>query len=300
MTLQVKKLHPTFMAEVSGLQLCDIQDAETLQEITAALDQYAVLSFRDQSLDNDQQLAFAKRLGGELHSKTGARTIGQNRFGNEALTDISNIDAADNGQTPLHTGNRKRLYSLANRLWHTDASFECPAGRYSMLYAHVIPAVPTDTLFADMRTAYDDLDAETRELIDGCLVHHSIAYSRQTLGFEFSADEAARIQGAWHPLVRDFPAVNRRGLYLASHASSIEGMPLPEARCLIRELLEHATQQKYVGRHQWRERDLVIWDNRATMQRATRFDDQTHIRDLRRVTTLEIPPPGESRLFAAG
>jgi len=280
------------MAEVSGVQICDIHNADTLAEIRAAMDQYAVLSFRDQSLDNEQQLAFAKRLGGELHSKTGARTIAQNRFGNEALTDISNIDGA--------AGNRRRLYSLANRLWHTDASFECPAGRYSMLYAHVIPSIPTDTLFADMRTAYDDLDAETKQLIDPCLVHHSIAYSRQTLGFEFSADEAAQIQGAWHPLVRDFPAVNRRGLYLASHASSIEGMPLPEARCLIRELLEHATREAYVGRHQWRERDLVIWDNRATMHRATRFDDQTHIRDLRRVTTLEIPPPRESRLFAAG
>jgi len=299
MALEIEKLHPTFMGEVKNISLKDTEDETTLAQLRAAMDEYGVLVFRDQTFDDDAHLAFAKRLDGELHAKTGSRTIAKNRFGNEALTDISNVDATDTSQV-LETNDRRRLYSLANRMWHTDASFEYPAGRYSMLYAYVIPAVSADTQFADMRTAYDTLDDEMKQRLHGMMVHHSIAYSRQVLGFEFSEEEAARIQGAVHPLVREFPNVNRKGLYLASHASSIEGVALPEARLLIKQLMEHATQTKFVYNHGWRENDLVIWDNRATMHRATPFDDQNHLRELRRVTTLEIPPLEQSRAFASG
>jgi len=299
MTLEIEKLHPSFMGEVKNISLKDTADENTLAELRAAMDEYGVLVFRDQAFDDEQHLAFARRMDGELHAKTGSRTIAKNRFGNEALTDISNVDASGENEM-LDTNDRRRLYSLANRMWHTDASFEYPAGRYSMLYAYVIPAVSADTQYADMRSAYDGLDDDMKQRLDGLMVHHSIAYSRQVLGFQFSEEEAALIQGAVHPLVRDFPNVNRKGLYLASHASSIEGMALPEARLLIKQLMEHATQAQFVYNHSWRENDLVIWDNRATMHRATPFDDQNHVRELRRVTTLEIPPLEQSRAFASG
>jgi alpha-ketoglutarate-dependent 2,4-dichlorophenoxyacetate dioxygenase len=119
-------------------------------------------------------------------------------------------------------------------------------------------------------------------------VHHSIAYSRQVLGFEFSAEEAAKLPGAVHPLVRTLPRSGRRSLYLASHATRIEGMGVPDGRLLLRELTEHATQPAFVHRHRWRVGDLVIWDNRCTMHRATPFDDSSERRELRRVTTLDI------------
>lgn len=305
MTLSVKKLHATFVGEIDGLNLRDLHDVTALSSIKEAMDEYAVLVFRNQRFDNEEHLAFAQRLDGELHAKTGSRTVSENRFGNEALTDISNIDgvAGPTGDASMPTSllkidDRRRLYSLANRLWHTDASFEFPPGRYSMLYAYVVPPVSADTQFADMRTAYDQLDDEMKARIARLTVHHSIAYSRQTLGFEFSPQEAALIQGALQPMVREF-ANGRKSLYLASHASSIEGLPLPEARLLIKELMEHATQAHYVYSHQWRQNDLVIYDNRATMHRATRFDDQTHLRELRRVTTLDIPPPEQSRAFGS-
>lgn len=298
MSLQIKSLHPSFMGEVSNISLKDTHDETVLAELRAAMDEHGVLVFRGQKFDDEQHLAFAQRMGGELHAKTGSRTIAKNRFGNEALTDISNVDPTGDKDV-LETSDRRRLYSLANRLWHTDASFEYPAGRYSMLYAYVIPEVSADTQFADMRTAYDNLDSQMKTRIDDLMVHHSIAYSRQTLGFEFSPEEAAKIQGAVHPMVRDFPNVDRKGLYLASHASSIEGVPLPEARLLIKQLMEHATQAQFVYNHSWKAQDLVIWDNRATMHRATPFDDQNHVRELRRVTTLEIPPPEQSRAFAS-
>jgi len=289
MALCFRKLHPEFVAEVSAVDLRRAADPWTLGELRAAMDQYAVLVFRDQAFADDEQLDFAKRFDGTLHSKTGASAIKKSRLGNEALTDISNLD--ETGEL-LKAGDRRRMYALGNRLWHTDASFQDPPGRYSMLSARVIPPVAADTEFADMRAAYDSLDAGTKQELQGLRVHHSIAYSRQVLGFEFSADEEEKLKGAVHALVRTNPRNLRRSLYLASHASKILDWPVPEGRLLLRELIEHATQPRYVYRHTWRVGDLVIWDNRATMHRGLRFDDTAHRRELRRVTTLDIAPAG--------
>ena len=283
--LAFRRLHSSFFAEAGPIALRETFDDATLAAIRAAMDEHAVLVFHDQAFTDDEQIAFAQRLDGTLHAKTGARVVAQNRFGNEALTDISNVGA--NGQI-LAADDRRREYSLGNRLWHTDASFEDPPGRYSMLHARVIPSQHADTEFADMRAAWDALDPKTKAQIDGLKVHHSIAYSRQVLGFEFSADEAAKLPGAVHPLVRTLPRSGRRSLYLASHANRIEGMGIPDGRLLIRELTEHATQPAFVHRHRWRVGDLVIWDNRCTMHRATRFDDSSERRELRRVTTLDL------------
>jgi alpha-ketoglutarate-dependent 2,4-dichlorophenoxyacetate dioxygenase len=285
MALTFRKLHPRFAAEVGAVDLRAVAGRETLDEIRAGMDEYAVLVFRDQPFADDEQLAFARRFDGVLHTKTGAAVVKKNRFGNEALTDISNVDESG---ALLEAGDRRRAYALGNRLWHTDASFQDPPGRYSMLSAKVVPSVAADTEFADMRAAYDTLAAETRQKIDGLRAHHSIAYSRKILGFEFSEEEQERLKGAVHPLVRTNPRTRRRSLYLASHASRIIDWPVPEGRLLLRDLIEHATQPQFVYRHQWRVGDLVIWDNRATMHRGRPFDDASHRRELRRVTTLDI------------
>jgi alpha-ketoglutarate-dependent 2,4-dichlorophenoxyacetate dioxygenase len=287
MALQFRRLHPTFVAEVSPVDLRQVHDAETLAEIRAGMDTYALLVFRDQPFTDDQQIAFAQRLDGRLHTKTGTAALGMNRLGSDALADISNLDEQGNISP---ADNRRRAYGLGNRLWHTDASFQDPAGRYSMLSAKVIPPAGADTEYADMRAAYDTLPVETKARLEGLRVHHSIAYSRQTLGFEFSPEEAGRLEGAVHPLVRVIPRSHRRSLYLASHASRIIDWPLPEGRLLLRDLTEHATQPQFVYRHRWAVGDLVIWDNRATMHRARPFDDILHRRELRRVTTLDIEP----------
>jgi alpha-ketoglutarate-dependent 2,4-dichlorophenoxyacetate dioxygenase len=285
MGLTFRKLHPHFAAEVSSIDLRGVADRGTLEEIRAAMDEYAVLVFRDQPFTDDEQLAFAVRFDGALHTKTGAAVVKKNRFGNEALTDISNVD--ESGEI-LGADDRRRMYSLGNRLWHTDASFQDPPGRYSILSARIVPTIAADTEFADMRAAYDGLDAETKERLDGLLAYHSIVYSRQVLGFEFSEEEAEWLPGAIHPVVRTNPRTRRRSLYLASHASRIIDWPVPEGRLLLRDLAEHATQPQFVYLHNWRVGDLVIWDNRATMHRGRPFDDTSHRRELRRVTTLDI------------
>ncbi len=248
----LRALQERFAAEVTGVEVRAVHNPSELGSIREAMDRFAVLVFRGQPLSDAEQLAFAERFDGRLHTRTGAAVLRKNRFGNEA-------------------------------------SFEDPPGRYSMLHARVIPAVDADTEFADLRAAYDELDGRMKAKLEGLQVHHSIAYSRATLGFEFSEEERAKLQGAVHPLVRTNPRTGRRSLYLASHASHVVGWPVPEGRLLLRELTEHATQPRFVYRHSWRAADLVIWDNLATMHRGRPFDDSAHRRELRRVTTLDLP-----------
>jgi alpha-ketoglutarate-dependent 2,4-dichlorophenoxyacetate dioxygenase len=288
MALTFRSLHPTFVAEVSPIDLRRVHDPATLAEIRAGMDQYAMLVFREQPFTDEEQIAFARRLDGQLHTRTGSAALGKSRLGDEAVSDISNL-AADG--TIMKSGDRRRAYVLGNRLWHTDASFVDPAGRYSMLSAKVVPPVPADTEFADMRTAYDTLSDALKDRLEGLRAHHSITHSRWLLGFEFSEDEHAKLAGAVHPLVRTLPRSGRRSLYLAAHASRIVDWPVPEGRLLLHDLIEHATQPERVYRHSWRVGDLVIWDNRATMHRACPFDDQSHTRELRRVTTLDVVEP---------
>ncbi|HKC05225.1 MAG TPA: TauD/TfdA family dioxygenase [Methylomirabilota bacterium] len=288
MALTFRKLHPHFVAEVGPVDLRRIHDPETLAEIRAGMDEHAVLVFHDQPFTDAEHLDFAERLDGVLHTKLGSSALQKNRFGNEALGDISNLD--ENGEI-MKTNNRRRMYGLGNRLWHTDASFQDPPGRYSMLSAKVVPSVEADTEYADMRAAYDALPEEEKIRLEGLRAHHSIAYSRQTLGFEFSESEQDALKGAIHPLIRTIPRSKRRSLYVASHASRIIDWPVPEGRLLLRDLIEHATRPEFVYRHQWRVGDLVIWDNRATMHRARPFDDAKYRRELRRVTTLDVEQP---------
>lgn len=288
MTLQISRLDPYFAAEITGIDLRTTFDAETLAQLRAAMDEYAVVVVRDQPFTNEEQLAFAQRFDGTLHTKTSVAVLGKNRFGNEALTDVSNVGA----DGAILTGSdRRRMSTVSNRLWHTDASFENPRGRYSMLSARVVPPVRADTEFADMRAAYDALDDDTKRTIENLRVHHSIAYSRHVLGFDFSDEERLRLQGADQPLVLTNPRTGRRSLYLASHAERVLDWPLPEGRLLLRDLTDHATRESFIYQHVWQQGDFVIWDNLATMHRARPFDDRKYRREMLRTTTLDLPLP---------
>ena len=285
MTVTFHKLHPHFVAEADRIDLRRVHDPETLAAIRAGMDDYALLVFRDQRFSDEEHLDFARRLDGELHTKTGISALKKSRLGNEALADVSNL--TDRGQIQP-ADDRRRMYGLGNRLWHTDASFQDPPGRYSMLFARVIPPVGADTEYADMRAAYDALSPELKARLEGLRVHHSIAHSREILGFAFSQKEQEIMKGAVHPLIRTLPRSGRKSLYIVAHASRIIDWPLPEGRLLLLELIEHATRPEFVYRHTWQVGDLVIYDNRATMHRARPFEDTKYPRELRRVTTLDI------------
>jgi len=296
MTLTFTPLHPTFMAQVSEIDLRSVRDEATLEQIRSAMTQYGVLVFRDQKFSNEDQVEFARRLDGELHAKTSSSVLAKNRFGNEALTDISNVGGDGN---ILEAQDRRRMNGISNRLWHTDASFEDPSGRYSMLFARNIPPVRADTEFADMRSAYEALDVQTQETIESLHVYHSIVYSRHTMGFDFSPEEQAKLPGATHPLVREIAGSARKSLYLASHAAHIIEWAVPEGRLLLKDLIEHATRKEFVNCHCWALGDLVIWDNRTTMHRARPFDDKKYKRELTRVTTLDLPRKSQGSAIAA-
>jgi alpha-ketoglutarate-dependent 2,4-dichlorophenoxyacetate dioxygenase len=285
MSITFRKLHPLFAAEAGPIDLREARDRETLARIRAGMDEHAVLVFRNQTLTIQEQIEFAQRLDGKLHTKTGISALVKNRLGDVPVGDISNV--GPDGKI-LAPDDRRRIYSLANRLWHTDGSFQDPAARYSTLYACVLPPVRSDTQFADMRAAYDTLDDETKEMLEGLSAHHSIAYSRQTLGFSFSEEEQERLKGAVHPMIRVNPRTKRRSVYVASHANRVMEWPTPEGRILIWDLINHATLPQSVYSHEWRVGDLVIWDNLATMHRGTRFDDTRYHRELRRVTTIDV------------
>ena len=285
MAVTFRKLHPHFGAEAEPIDLRRAHDPEALAAIRAGMDDHALLVFRDQRFSDEEHLDFARRLDGELHTKTGISALKKSRFGNEALADVSNLTGGGQIQP---ADDRRRMYGLGNRLWHTDASFQDPPGRYSMLFARVIPPVGADTEYADMRAAYDALSPDLKARLEGLRVHHSIAHSREILGFAFSQKEQEILKGAVHPLIRTLPGSGRKSLYIAAHASRIIDWPLPEGRLLLLELIEHATRPEFVYRHKWQVGDLVIYDNRATMHRARPFEDTKYPRELRRVTTLDI------------
>ncbi len=287
-TLQARPLHPLFAGELTGVDVRAL-DGHALDELRALMDRYAVLVIREQPFTDDEQAAFATRLGGgELVTKVGRSVIDPNkRLKHEALTDISNLDENDRIMDPA---DRRRMYSLGNRLWHSDSSFQSPPARYSMLSAKEVPTAGGETEYADMRAAYDAFPDALKTQIDHLRAFHSIIYSRSTIGFtEFSDAERAQFPGAEQPLVRMHPGSRRKSVYVASHASHVIGWPVPDGRILLRELLALATLPQFVYRHTWRVGDFVIWDNRCTMHRGLAFDETHERRDLRRVTTIDTP-----------
>ena len=279
----VRQLHPLFVAEVNGVTLSPSLDDATIAALDEAINRYSVLVFHDQKLDDDALLAFGRRFG-NIAAPRNHRVERRLQLGE--IADISNLDAKGGVR---ERGDHRRLDSLANQLWHSDASFRPISGALSMLYAHVVPPSGGDTEFADLRAAYDDLDGATQEMIEDLVAEHSIFHSRGLLGHtDYTDAERAALPDVRHPLVRTHPGSGRKTLYIGAHASHIIGWPMPEGRLLLRELMEHATERRFVHAHRWRPGDLVIWDNRCTLHRGRRYDDANAKRDLRRVTTQDM------------
>jgi alpha-ketoglutarate-dependent 2,4-dichlorophenoxyacetate dioxygenase len=278
--------HPDFFGEVTGVDLRTPLTAAEVAAIEAGMDRFAVLRFRDQPIDDAQQLAFARNFG-PLELATGDIVQGAERRLPMEINDISNLDKLNR---VMARDDRKRLFSLGNMLWHSDSSFKATPAKYSLLSARVIPSSGGNTEFADMRAAWDALDEETRALVRDLVCEHSQLYSRGSLGFtDFTDEERARFAPVPQRLVRRHPVTGRLSLFLASHAGAIRGWPVPEARMLLRDLTEHATERRFVVVHEWRAHDLIMWDNRVTMHRARRYPaDQ--VRDLHRVTVADSAP----------
>lgn len=285
MALQLLPLHPLFAAQASGIDMRRPLAPEAVREIERAMDQHAVLVFRDQPLTQEEQLAFAKCFGPlDLGLKKATRAAA-NLTGYDEIIDISNVDAQ--GRV-YDRGHRKMVSNLANQLWHSDSSFQKPPARYSMLHAVVVPPKGGETEFADLRAAYDALAQDMKSAIAGLHAPHYALHSRMWLGEKYSQAELDAIPPAEWPLVRVHPGSKRKLLWVGIHATHIKEMMLAEGRMLLAELLEHATQREFVYRHHWRAGDSVMWDNRAVLHRGRRFDLAQH-RELRRTSTEDSP-----------
>jgi alpha-ketoglutarate-dependent 2,4-dichlorophenoxyacetate dioxygenase len=291
--MHITAVRNDFVGEVTGLDIREPLTAGDVAAIERGMDHYAVLTFPDQPLTDEQQVAFTENFG-ELEITLAGQMAKpeERRFQQLVLGDISNFAGADTTKLRARD-DRRRMYALANRLWHSDASFRAVGAGYTLLHARIVPGKGADTQFADMRAAYDALSETAKHEVENLVCEHSIVFSREQIGFaDYNAGHEEHLKPVPHRLVITHPKTGRRSLYLSSHIGGIVGWPVPEARAFIRDLTEHATQPQFVYSHKWRVGDMVMWDNRTVMHRATRFDDLKEVRDLRRTslkgTGLEV------------
>jgi len=282
---ETKSLHSRFGAEVVGVDFSAPVADGVVQEIRRLADQHGVLLFRNTAIFSDEdQLAFCRQLGpGQILGERAPRS-------NEArlaagVTAVGNI-GDDNEILPLDS--RRKAFMRGNELWHTDSSYGPNRGAYSMLKAVEIPpdgVAPTE--YADMRSAYNDLPEGVKRRLDGLSAVHSLPYSRELAGYHIDDSEQSRFPPTLQPLVISSARTGVHSLYLASHIARIDGVTEAESTALLAQLFEHATRPEYVYQHAWTTGDIVMWDNLATMHRATSFEDNRWRRDMHRVTTLE-------------
>jgi alpha-ketoglutarate-dependent 2,4-dichlorophenoxyacetate dioxygenase len=267
----VRKIRPSFVGEVSSLDLRrDLSDDE-ISSIARLIHEYGVLIVRGQNnLSDDDLLRFARRFGGLF-------VVGAPGKEKKPIIRIGNLDEEGNIQP---AGHMYRAVNAANALWHIDNTYSEPPAKYSMLLGRIVPSSGGETEFADASAAYDALSDEMKERLKGRTAIHSLLHSRSLTGFAFSDEERRGLPERERSFIIEHPDTGRKAIGVASHVRVISGMTEAETRELLDELLEHTTQQKYLYRHEWTPGDLLIYDNRMVLHRAQPYPDMTEPRDL--------------------
>ena len=294
MIIETRKEFPDFVAFVSDVDLKNELETDQVKELDTAINKFSVLVFKNQNINDEQQVRFTKYFGEiEASGNKSNITKAKDRRLSTDLADVSNLDK---NNKPFTQNDPRRIFNLGNRLWHTDSSFKEIPAKYSLLSARNISKEGGNTEFADMRSAYDNLDMNTKQKVDDMICEHSLIYSRQRLGFdmvkELSSEEIKNFTPVEQPLVRQNKITNRKTIFLSCHIGKIRDWIRPDSMCFIDDLIEYATQPKFKYIHKWSQNDLIIWDNRQTMHRARAFDDLKERRDMRRTTVL-----GEEKLL---
>lgn len=294
MIIKTREQFQDFVGFISEIDLKNPLSDLLIQEIDDAINKYAVLVFKDQNINNEDQIRFTQYFGKiEASGKTSNITKATDRRLPTELADVSNLDK-DN--KPFTINDPRRIFNLGNRLWHTDSSFKSIPAKYSLLSGRNISKEGGNTEFGDMRAAYDNLDVKDKHKIEEMICEHSLIYSRQRLGFdmvkELSSEQIKNFNPVEQPLVRQNKLTNRKTIFLSSHIGKIKNWIRPDSMCFIDDLIEYATKDEFIYVHKWVQNDLIIWDNRQTMHRARAYDDLTEHRDMRRTTVL-----GEEKLI---
>jgi alpha-ketoglutarate-dependent 2,4-dichlorophenoxyacetate dioxygenase len=289
LTLQINALNALFAAEMGGADLRLPPSAQLVAAVNEAMARYAVLVIRDQAIDDAQQIRFARAFGPlELPPHMGLKGAhGKPRISRE-LYDVSNL-AADGNFLPQDS--LRHASNKANEEYHTDSSFNMLPTKWSLLLAHIVPPERGDTVFIDTRAAWDALPPELKARAHGAVAEHYFWKTRGRAGYTVITDDMKRaMPPAHHNVVRVIPESGREALYIGEHATHILGWPREEGEAFLRELNRFATQPQFSYTHKWRVGDLVIWDNRCTLHRATGYDVYQYKRDLRRATINEYGP----------
>ena len=279
--IETAPLTPILGARITGIDIARGVDAARMAELRDALDRFSVLVFPDQRIDDAAQIAFSEGFGPLERTRAGAPGAGS------PVIILSNI-GPDGAITP--STDKQVLNNKANRFWHHDSSFKPVPARASLLSAREIPSAGGDTEFASMRAAFAALDRAEQDALRGRVAIHDFGWSRSRVDAAL-VTEAERSQ---HPPVRQALVLEENphgpALYLGAHARSIEGMGEAESRALIDQLMELATQPAFTYAHKWRPHDLVMWDNRAVLHRATPFATTTERRHMVRTCVAGTAP----------
>jgi alpha-ketoglutarate-dependent 2,4-dichlorophenoxyacetate dioxygenase len=280
---KIEIVKPEFVARVLDVDLRqEVADA-AFEQIRDAFNHHAILVFPGQDLSNDQQIAFSERFG---PLEPSVRRHRKRNVANIYVSDLSNIDPDTGGF--MADSSEAMSYNLGNQLWHSDSSFKQVPAQASLLSGREVPPEGGETEFADLRAAWDTLDAERQQWLGKQTAKHSLAHSRGKMGYdaaqEFTGVEKAEVPPVVQPMMFKNANTGRKALYVGAHAFSIVGMGDEEGLKLIDELIAHATQAQFVYAHQWHENDLVMWDNRASLHRGRPWDTQRYRRVMRRTT----------------
>ena len=277
--LAVKPFGGALGAEISGLDLRDaVSDAQFAVVLEAFL-KHHVLVFRKQPINDEQHLAFAARFG-ELEGHINKSTHHKKHANVQVFSNV-NADGTTTGANP----------DLGTLVWHTDKSYINRPSLATVLRSPAIASRGGDTLFANTHAAYEGLDEDIRQGIDGRKAVHSWKVSREKSGARpATAEELAAAPPVEHPIVRTHPVTQRKSIYLGNHAHQIVGIDEQESDRLLAELEAHMTQDKYVYRHQWQVDDVLMWDNRSTMHCVTPYDPAQEKRAVHRVVVKGDEP----------
>ncbi|KAI1333868.1 putative alpha-ketoglutarate-dependent 2,4-dichlorophenoxyacetate dioxygenase [Xylariaceae sp. FL0016] len=299
----------TFGAEVSGIDwTVSPLPQSTIETLASLQNRYAFIVFRNTGLDNDRQVSFAAQFG---QLEENPAWGGTGRVGSKYLFDVSNLEADG---SVVKKGTRRWAHSLGNALWHTDSSFNQHRVKYSLLLSHCIPGVgEANTEFADTRQAWKDFPEEQKAQLRDLVVEHELWHSRRLASpdiYKEPTEEELRTRPAsYHSLVQ--PAPNgEETLFLAAHAKLLftkDGKQLEDSQKIIWDLITHCTQPKYTYSCEWRSGgDMIWWDNRQSMHRATPYDENMGPRDVRRATVLDdgecafgVPNPRSAAMTGA-
>ena len=278
----IESIHAEFGARISGVDLSRPLDDEEFARIDLAINQYSLLLFEYQQMNDDRHLEFSRRFGQLEEEHVSYYSSGEVTY----IGHIGNIDADGNMISA-----RQIKSSTGNEMWHSDSSFREIPAMYSILCAYEVPAEAGETEFASARSAYQRLDQAIRDRIGGRVGIHDYIYSRTKVG------EDAVTQGQrtyMHPvrqrLVRQNPVTGEKNVFVGSHVKQIEGMADDEAKALIEQLIKEIARPQSVYRHRWRAGDVVIWDNRCTLHRGCGYDDEKYRRRMHQTRVRGICP----------